>query len=636
LADPARRQRLAEAGAAWVRTERTWAANADTYLRLYEQLGAVPFGDLRMANLSAERISVAGLHREFESREAIPLELLYETDTQGDPEVYLSEGWSHGDQPRLTLAPPIEWTTLYMENRSANFSVHAWDFMGSVLRAYEATGESRYLDWCVERAVSWAETFNEGDARGTMAWYDMAIGLRAYRLAYLVEQCVLRGYPKDVLAALLTCVVRHQREFYDDRIFNPRNNHGVYLSLGQLAFARRLAPLAGMDVMERQGRDRLAVVTKTQFAADGGHLEHSPAYHRMLLNSFRGGITAGLFDDPQLRERIASAEDVLGWFIQPNGELVQLGDSRAIKMRSSKPITASPFTEFHMSRGRSGTPTAESLRVMPDSGYAIVRHPQPVGVADHDRAGYLLMAAAFHSRTHKHADDLLLTWCDHGHELLIDAGRFGYVDLLPADSPLRQKGFFYSAPERQYIESTRAHNTVEADGTDHLRRGREPYGSGIQAAEERDGVFRLLGSVDHVTWKHRREVVFRPGEWLQVIDTVSALDGESHDYRVWWNMPEEVTPEVQEDGGLGISVPTADRRLWLREHSGSTLIEPVKGQQEPLRGWRSKVDLRFTPAWSVGFEVLGVSDHEFRTVFCFADTLDAGVQDNPFAPSSGA
>ena len=38
VADPARRRELAEAGAAWVRAERTWAANARAYRRLYQEL----------------------------------------------------------------------------------------------------------------------------------------------------------------------------------------------------------------------------------------------------------------------------------------------------------------------------------------------------------------------------------------------------------------------------------------------------------------------------------------------------------------------------------------------------------------------------------------------------------------------
>jgi glycosyltransferase involved in cell wall biosynthesis len=40
--DPQRRRELAAAGAAWVRAERTWAANALIYLRLYGDMLATP------------------------------------------------------------------------------------------------------------------------------------------------------------------------------------------------------------------------------------------------------------------------------------------------------------------------------------------------------------------------------------------------------------------------------------------------------------------------------------------------------------------------------------------------------------------------------------------------------------------
>jgi hypothetical protein len=39
--DEGRRRDLAAAGTAWVHAHRTWAANAEHYLRLYAELGAV-------------------------------------------------------------------------------------------------------------------------------------------------------------------------------------------------------------------------------------------------------------------------------------------------------------------------------------------------------------------------------------------------------------------------------------------------------------------------------------------------------------------------------------------------------------------------------------------------------------------
>jgi hypothetical protein len=37
----------------------------------------------------------------------------------------------------------------------------------------------------------------------------------------------------------------------------------------------------------------------------------------------------------------------------------------------------------------------------------------------------------------------------------------------------------YSDPNRIYVETTRAHNTVEIDGLSHPRRNVQPYGSGL-------------------------------------------------------------------------------------------------------------------------------------------------------------
>jgi hypothetical protein len=180
---------------------------------------------------------------------------------------------------------------------------------------------------------------------------------------------------------------------------------------------------------------------------------------------------------------------------------------------------------------------------------------------------------------------------------------------------LRQKGYYYGAPQRQYVESTRAHNTVEADGEDHDRRNRKPYGSAIVDAEERAGHFRLRAQVDHGDWLHQRSIVFRPGEWLYVVDTLTATDDGTHDFRAWWNMPASALP--QRVGESLFKVEGLVDPLWVVELGGSPAIDPVSGQEDPLRGWRSRKDLEFTPAWSLGFEALATTQHEFRTLFSF-------------------
>jgi glycosyltransferase involved in cell wall biosynthesis len=629
LNDPVRRKALADAGAAWVRAERTWSANALSYVRLYEELGAVPFGELRIPRLSAHTIDVARLRRYLAERGPVAFEHIAPGDAGNGADRIMTIGWKLHTHPLVTLDLPLDWATLCMSNRSWNFHFHAWDFMAPVLNAYSRTKERRYLDWCVDRAASWASFFNEGDGRGTMAWYDMALGLRGHRLAYLVEQAVLNDARPEAIPDLLACVVRHQQEYFSDQAFNPRSNHGVYTALGELALARRLGALPGMDVLARQGAERLAHMARSQFAADGGHTEHSPDYHRMLLDSFRGALDSGLIVDDDLRERLTLSEQILDWMVQPNGELVQVGDSPARKMKSlaARRVMSAVPAHPHQPAG------SRQLLVLPDTGYAIIRSPDATQPGDGEPAGYLFLAAGFHSQTHKHADDLTITWFDRGSEILIDAGRYGYVNLLPADSPLRQQGFFYAAPERQYVESTRAHNTVEVDALDHVRRGRTPYGSAISGADEQGGYFLLTAEVDHGHWRHHRKIVLRPGCWLYVTDSVHSGDGHAHDFRTWWNLPGEASLSPSGENGVQVELPCSGT-LWIVEFGGSELIAPVTAQRDPLRGWRSKQDLQLTPTWSIGHERLRSRSHVFRTFFSFGAECPADVPLHPFIEAS--
>lgn len=618
LTDPERCRQLARAGSAWVRRKRTWRVIAMESVRVYERLGIVAPGAFRIPLLRASDIDIPELSAALEDRERLPYERLTRDDHSLDAETVINQGWRIGPHPRVSLEEPVRWGELCTENRSWNFHLHAWDFMAPVLNAYAAKGEARHLEWCVTRAVSWAREFNEADGADTMAWYDMSLGLRGHRLAYLVEQAILNNVDEELIRILLECVVRHQKEYFSSKMFKPHSNHGVYVALGEIALARRLAPLPGMDALYDQGRERIATVAARQFAADGGHLEHSPDYHRMVLDTFRGAMEAGLIGDPDLRSRLETAEEVLDWFVQPNGELVQVGDTPATVMRR-KPA----------GKGGSGKADARTLRVLPQTGYAIVRSDAS-GDRSTESSSYLFLMAAFHSQTHKHADDLAITWYDRHHEILVDAGRYGYVDPLPKDSAQRLKGYFYSAPERQYVESTRAHNTVEADGADHVRRGRTPYGSALVQAEERDGHYRLVAAVDHGRWRHQREIIFRPANWLYVVDSVQSLDGQPHDFRVWWNFAAELDLTRASDGEVELQLP-GGQTLSMSALCGATLIAPVVGGREPMRGWRSKRDLSLIPAISTGFEISAATSHQFRTLFAFAGVPGGEPPEHPFA-----
>ncbi|GIL34740.1 heparinase II/III family protein [Phycicoccus sp. DTK01] len=601
--------------------------DSQRWLEVFESLGALEPGAAAVAVATRRGFDEAEVARVLGEAPRLPLDRIAGFGGFGTTRSIREEGWRHSSLEPLVITTPFDWVGSCLDNRSQGFHLHAWDFMVPFLKSWDRNRDRESLDWCLERAADWATTFTEGDARGTMAWYDMAIGLRAPRLAYLLQEAVHEGAAVEVVRALWLAVGRHQQEIFAGRAFNAGTNHGFYTAVGELSFARRLASVPAMDAVRRQGEERLAVVVATQFAEDGGHREHSPDYHRMLLSSFRDAMEDGLLTDPDLSARLSRAEEVMGWFIQPDRRIVQIGDSPARLISPEDKAAQSEHTQFLASGGRAGTPNDTDLLVLPEAGYGIVRSPQPRSRDDHSSAGYLTLAATFHSRAHKHCDDLSLTWFDGGQELLVDSGRYGYLDPLPPDSPQRRQGFFYARPERQYVESTRAHNTVQMDDTDHERRDRTPYGSGISAGEEREGVFRLRGEVRHTRWRHERSVTFKPGSWLLVEDVVSAA--EDHDFTTWWNLSEALGDPAVDGSTLSFGLSGQERRLYVESLSQDVLVPVVKGQEEPLRGWRAAVDYEFTPIWSFGYRTAQVREHTFVTLLSLGSPL-GGRPTSPF------
>ncbi|MCT9869159.1 heparinase II/III family protein [Paenarthrobacter aurescens] len=543
--------------------------------------------------------------------------------SDSDSEV-VNNGWKAGDYDRLDLSLPLAWDTLCSDDRSWGSQLHGWKFMDRPIQEFIRTGQREYLQWCLDRAVSWSERYSDQETDNAIVWYNMALGQRALRLAGLIYLGARNGVTVHEMRSLLDAVDRHRIEFALESSFNPRTNHGYFVAIGQTVLGAALEAVPEMSGLAEEGRERLSVMIRTQFLPDGGHSEHSPEYHRMLMQSFQIAVDNGLIEDSELTGRLRKAADLLGWMIQPNGSLVPLGDTPFVNMvDGSHPLTLSPQTNFLMSRGSFGQAGTTELGVFPDSGYAFVRSPQPQAETEQPASSYLAFTAAFHGRAHKHADDLNFVWYDRGQEILVEGGRYGYGAQLPVDSPLRADGFYYADPFRRFVESTMAHNTVTANGRNHDRR-RAPAGSGLGLCEQVGEVFVLNGRMDHGGWTHRRMIELKPGKSLTVTDDVQSTDAVKRDYQVWFNLSGALELDTPTSPGLSWSLDGAMGQLSLQTGPGSTVQGPVRESETPLRGWRSVEDGTREGVWSICLEAAKTRHHVFRSTFSFSkNALDA-------------
>jgi len=531
--------------------------------------------------------------------------------TGSDPVVaaaaLLHDGFQSPRHRAVPIAGPVPWDG--GGDRAFARRLHSWLPIEPPLQANDVDPVGPHLDAAIGYADAWID--HEQAGGDAMSWYDLAAGQRALRLAYLADALRHRS-EGSVPDRFLRLIDDHAGRLMDDDSYAGHSNHGLFQVAGMLALGRRFPERRDCARVASLGRSRLTDLIDAQFAADGVHREHSPGYHEIMLRTLTALMQGGIVDLPGLPELRARSEEALAWFVTPDGRLARFGDTHARPLSrafaggriDAAAIVARwshPALQFAVSAGQLGAAPETTTRAFVDGGYAVLRTPW-IRTGSGDTPAHLAMTAAFHSRTHKHADDLSITWFDAGRPLLVDAGTYGYVGgRVEPSSAEGRRGYWYDNPNRMYCESTPAHNTVVIDGTDHDRL-REPYGSGIRVAGEVGGEPAwqyAIGSVAHGAVVHHRAVIAALNGWLLVVDDLMDASGDRHRYEQRFHAAPDLHARlVNESVELAADVPV----MWAASARPGSPLSPVRGDEgPPLQGWHSPGPREMVPAWAFGW-----------------------------------
>ena len=535
----------------------------------------------------------------------------------------MTTGWVWRKHPPVPLEVPIDWDGLSARDRTWSNLLSEWQPLAHPIVAYQRTGAKRFIAWALELALDWARQHPTAAERSPSTWNAPAVGIRAFRLAYLIDVGAREQLlDLESLIALVECLRLHFVVLAQDERFRGHSNHGIYQCLGQLAAARRLSELPEAADAAKQGADRLERLIAAHFEADGVHREHSPGYDLMVLQSLAGARASGLLSSPEGLARLAAAEDVLAWFIAPVGGVPPVGDSERLPPPGlDDTYFRSETARFALSEGRDGHAPSSTFRAFDAGGYVVARDRWAAG-EDFRRSSYLLQSCGFHSRVHKHADDLSFVWYARGTDLLTDAGKFGYTGPRPpADPKLSELGFFYGDPRRIYVESTRAHNCVEVDGTSYSRRD-PPYGSALVAAERDVAsgvVFTECKLTVHRAVRLTRYLLHLPGSWIVVVDHAAGEQNSAHDLVQRFHLGPDL--ELVEFGSsiARFSIPLCEEQLIATQLTDAAALDPCRGQTEPeLLGWNARHPGELLPNWTIAWRRGGVRAGVFAVLFALA------------------
>jgi hypothetical protein len=488
--------------------------------------------------------------------------------------------------PAVPFELPFDWGADPYGDRAWRFRLHTlrsfvdralaardFDYARAVFLDWERWHENCWWSWplCFERAAD-------------QSWGDMATGIRAARLAYLLRSTNWQD------ERLIELAEKHAEKLRDPAFVADNHNHAIFQlhGLAALCLDQKLQACRGAGpYIERE----LHALLKGQFTSAGMHRENSPWYHFFAIDNLSRMAPVIRAFAPELDAVLARANDAKKWLVYPDQALVLLGDTEADLPAKWRDTLVIPDGDpgCQTVRAYAGSPDCYLIKHFEEAGYVIVRSDWAIPTKT---ASMLFIQGGFFNPGHRDADDLSFEWFEHGRKILSDSGKYAYT----------------SDAWRDYFDSTRAHNTVEVDGADYPNnRGehkvRDLYGSAVESVDQGPDRIRIVMDVDHASLEveHRREIDYRPGSELTVIDTLRSDRAGPRRYVQWHHFPRgfELTGGngafQANDGELGVDVNITSTC------KDKTTYEMVRGQVEPqIQGWESLAARERHPRWALG------------------------------------
>lgn len=254
------------------------------------------------------------------------------------------------------------------------------------------------------------------------AWAEHPAASRILNIIYFQEHTLFYKLKKKEFDK----IIKDHCQFLNDEKNYKMNNHGLMMDNALLKASDYIEDEEVRKVYEEKALYRIRLSLYRDFSRRGVHLENSPEYHRMVMIIYRKIMSTlknkKIEPDTHFKNLYKSADNFKSYMIKPNLEYPMLGDTGLIVEKSVK----KRFRDF----------------VDYDAGLALLQRRDK---KDINKSTYLTFSSGYQSKTHKHLDDLSVTYYLNGHDLLIDPGKYLYDK---------------NDKIRKYLISPEAHTTV--------------------------------------------------------------------------------------------------------------------------------------------------------------------------------
>ena len=424
-------------------------------------------------------------------------------------------------------------------------------------------------------ALDWHRFHVKENRRSTYEWDNMATGLRASRLAFILDNILIGNLDvgDNDLASLMVLAELHVEQLMEPS-FLSWTNHALFQLAGLNALCAVISWRSVCDGAASYASEEMARLMKEWFTDEGVHLENSPNYHAIVLEAMRRLNIAERFELPEVRQVIELGGLVTPWLTYPDGRWVPVGDSEGTvgdSEGSGVPLRG-PVEPVCLD----GAGGCWAVRDLTKSGYAIIR-----SVPGTDAESSMLFVNAMGAAiSHKHSDDLGFVLLEAGREIFTDSGKYSYN----------------KDEKRRYFVSTQAHNVPSLEDLWIDPRRIDRVETGLQPIRVDGPAFVVEGLADRPKlFRHERSYTYAPGVSLTIRDRFH----NRTDLRWQSNLhfAHDLDPVLTATGFVVLVGSSIVRGQFEGEGCELAL---VRGETDPYQGWVSLKFLELTPAAVVG------------------------------------
>jgi Heparinase II/III-like protein. len=434
----------------------------------------------------------------------------------------------------------IDWLYMPSDDPEFIFAFNRMRFWITLGQAYVLTNDEKYAKAFVSQMTGWVRKVQKSDKKNEKAWRTIEAGLRMeYWSKAIVYFKDSPNLTEDAIQLFADSLTEHSEYILSVwNTYNLLSNWGVLANHGLFVASQLLPQTDRTRLYAKTAIERMEKEISIGIYDDGVEWEQSSMYHNEVLHDYLDVlILAKLNKDIKLSpffvERVKKMAYASAAWQKPNGTEPMLGDSDEIDQRDLLEKAAYVFEDGYLkahgdeklsfdalwdigTKGLEGyqklqeKPAENKLFVLKDSGNAIYKND----------GTYLRFKNGTLGAGHGHADQLAFDLFAKGEDILIDPGRFTYVDK----------------PERYEFKDSYAHNTLTIDGKNsYVAKDSWEYSKMSRAfgfkANEKNGFCYLEGG--HLGYYREgifvaRKIIALDKNTFVVADEVFAPDSDEH------------------------------------------------------------------------------------------------------------